>query len=81
MNLQLNLLILPSSLIAQKSNPSTALSFILFYFQSTESIIEFLIMLCDSKGPETELYLAEEAIGLAKALDWNVFIESFSWHG
>lgn len=25
-----------------------------------------------SKGPVKELYLAEEAVGLAKALDWNV---------
>lgn len=23
-------------------------------------------------GPQTELYLAEEAIGLVKSLDWNV---------
>jgi hypothetical protein len=25
-----------------------------------------------NKGPKIELYLAEEAIGLVKSLDWNV---------
>ena len=25
-----------------------------------------------NKGPEIELYLAEEAIGLVKSLNWNV---------
>lgn len=34
--------------------------------------VSFLVFECCSHGPQIELYLAEEAIGLVKSLSWNV---------